>query len=201
MAIIGIRTGGALRLDIGNCRVAGLHRGRAISTRAAIRVHGAIASNVTNIRAVVRGRAATNTGCFRSTTGIGEALVVRTAAGRDQAFPGEAPAVHSAFALGVGGARCRTKAGGWVWLACTSTAGAEQRCRTALRGTLRVARAMIEGCLPSVLAGHAARGDDTASAGRPGSATGGHGTTGAGFRCRYALPASARSAAVAVEKS
>ena len=82
MAIVGVRTAIVPALDhgFGICRVTGLHRGRAISAWAAIRVQGAIAANVTHIRVVVRGRATANAGRPRSAIRVGKALVVRTAA-------------------------------------------------------------------------------------------------------------------------
>ena len=130
MAIIGGRTPAHVRRLV-RCD---LHRGRAISARAAIRVHGAIAANVTHIRAVVRGRATAKARRPRSTIRVGEALVVRTSAGPDQTFKGEAAAVHSGCALGVGGT------------ARTRCVGA-RRSRTALRGAGHRRAPVLEGNL------------------------------------------------------
>ena len=141
MAIVGVRTAIVPALDhgFGICGVAGLHRGRAISAWAAIRVHGAITSNVTHIRAVVRGRATAKAGRPRSTIRVAEALIVRTSARPDQAFPGEAAAVHSVYALGVGGARR------------SATGGDARRSRTALRGAGRRRAPVLEGNLTAAI--------------------------------------------------
>jgi hypothetical protein len=146
MAIIG----GQPPADIRGLTRDNLHRGRAIAARAAIRVHGTIACNVTNVRAVVCGGATAKARYLRSTIQVGKALVIRTSAGPDQAFPGEAAAVHSGFALGVGGARRAHRVGA-------------RRPRSPLRRALHRARAMMDWCLPSAFARAATRGAATAS--------------------------------------
>jgi hypothetical protein len=142
MTIIRVRTGVVvLHLDFGGCSGAALHRRRAITARAAIGVHGAIASNVTNIRAVVRGRLTANAGRVRPTIRVGEALVVRTSAGADQAFKGEAAAVHSVRALRVGGAAGSDPRR--VGLACANR-GDARRSGTSLRRATRRRGPVVE---------------------------------------------------------
>jgi hypothetical protein len=133
MAIIGTRT-------LANIRC----RGRAISPRAAIRVDGAIACNVTNVRSAVCGRATAQARCLRSTIRVGKAFVVVTPVGPDDALIRVAATVHSGPALAVGRACCSVldrahraqgRRAGWVGLAGRSTA---------LRGAARSRGPVVE---------------------------------------------------------
>jgi hypothetical protein len=111
-------------------------RGRAITAGAAVRVDDAIASRDTNVRAVVGRRATAKARRPRRTIGVGEALVVRTPAGPDQACKWEAAAVCSASAIGVG------RAGGG-----SGGVGLAGRSRATLRGAARTRGPMVEGNL------------------------------------------------------
>ena len=139
MAIIGGRTPAHVRRLVRR----DLRRGRAISARAAIRVHGAVASRVTNIRAVVCGRAAADAGRLGPTTRIAGALVVR-ASSTILSVRQKAATVRSVGARGVGGARLvlgirAYERDGRVWLA--------SGCRTALRGAGRRRAPVLKGNL------------------------------------------------------
>jgi hypothetical protein len=120
-----------------------LRRRRAVSPRAAIRVHGAIATNVTDIRTVVRGRGTANARYLGAALRVGEALVVGAPAGPDEPFIREAAAGRAGCAVGVRLAGC-----GEIGRASRAAAGRVRlagRCRTALRGAACRRGPMVEG--------------------------------------------------------